>query len=223
MCYLPPQYSVLSACLAACLSACRSVCSSVRVREIQCCHANQDAGFLVTYSHVRDTLADRCYRTVFECLSGDPSKTFNVAEASSFRSLPLCRSAALSVALSVSRSHSLAHCCLWQVNFFSHWYDRQNATVQSRVKAMTQSGQYWFAEGGWVQPDEGCTTVLGRVNQATLGQVSALSLSLPPSLSVRARVRACVCGEVRLRVWLLCDCVCDCMCVRVTACVTACV
>ena len=98
-----------------------------------CC---RDAGFLVTYSHVRDTLADRCYRTIFECLAADPSKTFNVAE----------------------------------VNFFSHWFDRQNSTVQSQVKEMTVAGQYWFAEGGWVQPDEGCTTVLGRINQATLGQ-----------------------------------------------------
>ena len=77
------------------------------MREIQCCHANQDAGFLVTYSHVRDTLADRCYRTVFECLSGDPSKTFNVAEASSFRSLPLCLSASLSLCLSLSLSLGL--------------------------------------------------------------------------------------------------------------------
>ena len=42
--------------------------------------------------------------------------------------------------------------------------------MQAQVKAMTRAGQYWFAEGGWVQPDEGCTTVLGRVNQATLGQ-----------------------------------------------------
>ena len=52
--------------------------------EPRCCHAEQDAGFLVTYSHVRDTLADRCYRTIFECLSADPSKTFNVAEVRSF-------------------------------------------------------------------------------------------------------------------------------------------
>ena len=99
-------------------------------------HSHQDAGFLVTYSHVRDTLADRCYGTVFSCLDADAAKTFNVAE----------------------------------INFFSHWFDRQNATVQARVKQLVARGQYWFAEGGWVQPDEGCTTVLGRVNQATLGQ-----------------------------------------------------
>jgi hypothetical protein len=27
-----------------------------------------------------------------------------------------------------------------------------------------------FNEGGWVQPDEGATNVLGRIQQATLGQ-----------------------------------------------------
>lgn len=30
--------------------------------------------------------------------------------------------------------------------------------------------QYGFCEGGWVQPDEGATNYLGRINQATLGQ-----------------------------------------------------
>ena len=31
-------------------------------------------------------------------------------------------------------------------------------------------GQLGFNEGGWVQPDEGATDYLGRINQATLGQ-----------------------------------------------------
>jgi hypothetical protein len=28
-------------------------------------HSHQDAGFIVTYSHVRDLVSDRCYETVF--------------------------------------------------------------------------------------------------------------------------------------------------------------
>ena len=46
----------------------------------------------------------------------------------------------------------------------------QNATVQARFKKMVQDGQIGFNEGGWVQPDEGATNYLGRINQATLGQ-----------------------------------------------------
>ena len=49
-------------------------------------------------------------------------------------------------------------------------YDVQNATVQARFKKMVQDGQIGFNEGGWVQPDEGATNYLGRINQATLGQ-----------------------------------------------------
>ena len=94
------------------------------------------AGFLVTYSHVRDHLCDRCYETIFSSLSHDVNKTFNVAE----------------------------------INFFSHWFDAANATTQAMVRLMVRQGRLGFNEGGWVQPDEGCTDVLGRVKQATLGQ-----------------------------------------------------
>jgi hypothetical protein len=41
-------------------------------------HSHQDAGFIVTYSHVRDQLCDRTYETIFECLRDDPTRTFNV-------------------------------------------------------------------------------------------------------------------------------------------------
>ena len=99
-------------------------------------HSHQDAGFIVTYSHVRDQLCDRTYETIFECLRDDPRRHFNVAE----------------------------------VNFFSHWFDSKNASVQAQVRAMVAKGQYGFNEGGWVQPDEGATNHLGRINQATLGQ-----------------------------------------------------
>ena len=34
---------------------------------------------------------------------------------------------------------------------------------------MVRDGQVGFNEGGWVQPDEGATNYLGRLNQATLG------------------------------------------------------
>jgi hypothetical protein len=99
-------------------------------------HSHQDAGFIVTYSHVRDKLCDRTYETIFECLDASPSRSFNVAE----------------------------------INFFSHWFDSKNASVQARVRELIAQGQYGFNEGGWVQPDEGCTNHLGRINQATLGQ-----------------------------------------------------
>jgi hypothetical protein len=100
-------------------------------------HSHQDAGFIVTYSHVRDQLCDRTYETIFECLRDDATRTFNVAE----------------------------------INFFSHWYDSKNASVQAEVRRMVhETKQYGFCEGGWVQPDEGATNYLGRINQATLGQ-----------------------------------------------------
>jgi len=99
-------------------------------------HSHQDAGFIVTYSHVRDKLCDHTYQTIFECLDASASRTFNVAE----------------------------------INFFSHWFDSRNATIQARVRELVKAGQYGFNEGGWVQPDEGCTNHLGRINQATLGQ-----------------------------------------------------
>jgi len=57
-----------------------------------------------------------------------------------------------------------------EVNFFSHWYDSRNSSTQAVVKQLVAGGQYGFNEGGWVQPDEGCTHHLGRINQATLGQ-----------------------------------------------------
>ena len=41
-------------------------------------HSHQDAGFIVTYSHVRDQLCDRTYETIFECLRDDSTRTFNV-------------------------------------------------------------------------------------------------------------------------------------------------
>lgn len=54
---------------------------------------------------------------------------------------------------------SLRHGC-------SDRFDAQNSTVQTRVKELVVAGQYGFNEGGWVQPDEGCTNYLGRINQA---------------------------------------------------------
>ena len=50
-------------------------------------HSHQDAGFIVTYSHVRDKLCDRTYETIFECLRDDPRRHFNVAEVNFFRYL----------------------------------------------------------------------------------------------------------------------------------------
>eukprot|EP01050_Picozoa_sp_SAG11_P005563 SAG11_NODE_397_length_9785_cov_3.709581_7_plen_230_part_00 len=83
-------------------------------------HSHQDAGFLVTYSHVRDRLADRCYETIFQCLDADINRTFNVAE----------------------------------INFFSHWYDRQNSTVHARVKQLIANGQYWYVPPHLEVPDQ---------------------------------------------------------------------
>ena len=113
-----------------------SIAASATIDIVLLPHSHQDAGFIVTYSHVRDQLCDRCYQTVFECLADDAARAFNVAE----------------------------------INFFSHWYDRQNNTVQTRVKQMVKDGQLGFNEGGWVQPDEGATNYFGRIQQATLGQ-----------------------------------------------------
>ena len=103
-------------------------------------HSHQDAGFIVTYSHVRDKLCDRTYQTIFECLSA---------------LVPTLRGASTSQRFQ---------------NFFSHWFDSQNNPVQARVRELVAAGQYGFVEGGWVQPDEGCTTYQGRINEATLGQ-----------------------------------------------------
>jgi hypothetical protein len=57
-----------------------------------------------------------------------------------------------------------------EINFFSHWFDNKNASVQAQVRQMVKQQQLGFNEGGWVQPDEGATNFFGRINQATLGQ-----------------------------------------------------
>ena len=74
-----------------------------------------------------------------------------------------------------------------EINFFSHWFDVQNVSVQQQVRDMVASGRLGFNEGGWVQPDEGATNYLGRINQATLGQVGGCSAACSAAGSVLAQ------------------------------------
>lgn len=39
-----------------------------------------------------------------------------------------------------------------EINFFSHWFDSKNASVQASVQELVKNGRLGFNEGGWVQP-----------------------------------------------------------------------
>lgn len=39
--------------------------------------------------------------------------------------------------------------------YFSRWWQRQNETMQAAVRQLVKSGQLTFANGGWVENDEG--------------------------------------------------------------------
>ena len=46
--------------------------------------SHQDAGFIVTYSYVRDRLSEKVYQSVYEELSANSQRRFNVAEINFF-------------------------------------------------------------------------------------------------------------------------------------------
>jgi len=56
-----------------------------------------------------------------------------------------------------------------EMAFFAPWFERQTKSVQSDVRALSQRGALEFVEGGWVQPDEGATTVEGFIEQLAEG------------------------------------------------------
>jgi lysosomal alpha-mannosidase len=56
-----------------------------------------------------------------------------------------------------------------EMAFFKRWWDEQTPTMRERVKALVQTGQLEFVNGGWCMNDEGTTHYSAIIDQMTHG------------------------------------------------------
>ncbi len=64
------------------------------------------------------------------------------------------------------------HLCTYdapEMAFFYRWWREQSAAMRADVRALVESGQLAFVNGGWCMHDEANTHFVGMVDQTTLG------------------------------------------------------
>ena len=63
----------------------------------------------------------------------------------------------------------IPHNCLFNLAYFSRWWDQASALQRSQVRKFIAQGRFEFAVGGWVMPDEATTDYWSVIETMTLG------------------------------------------------------
>ena len=88
-------------------------------------------------------------------------------------------------------------------SYFARWWRLQPQHTRTLVRALVESGQLSFANGGWCMHDEATPHYVDMIDQMTLGSAlfQALSFLPPPSLLTQAHILASAAG-LRAHCWL---------------------